>query len=254
MSILLSAPTTLNQTDQTILANSALLRGIDSLVLQALLLEGKLYTRADESFFFMEEDPAERGYVLLSGKIKLTQLTPDGQQVILGYLSPGRVFGIICIIKQMLYPVSAQAVGECRAFAWQQQALLQAMETSPRLALNAMHIMAGQIREFQNKIRDLATQRVEQRIARMLIRLAQQSGQKIEEGILIDLPLSRQDLAQMTGCTLFTVSRALKEWEKRGLLLAKRQQIVITAPHGLMTIAEDLPPYQLLQDNPVCDL
>lgn len=254
MSVLLSTPTNLSQTDQATLADSALLRGIDSDALQYLLRDGKIYARANESFFFMEEEPAERGYVLLAGKVKLTQLTPDGQQVILGYLSPGRVFGIICIIKKILYPVSAQAVGECRAFAWEQHTLLQAMETQPRLALNAMYIMAGQIREFQNKIRELATQRVEQRIARMLIRLAKQSGQKTAEGILIDLPLSRQDLAEMTGCTLFTVSRALKEWEKRGLLLAKRQQIVITAPHGLMTIAEDLPFYQPLEDNQVCDL
>lgn len=240
--------------EETLLAHSALLRGLEPTGLQVLFSQGSLYACADESFFFMEGDPATRGYVLLTGKVKLTQLTPDGQQVILGYLSPGRVFGIIAIIKKILYPVSAQAVGACRAFSWEQQTLLQAMEAQPRLALNALHIMAGQIREFQNKIRELATQRVEQRIARMLIRLAGQSGRKTEEGILIDLPLSRQDLAEMTGCTLFTVSRVLKEWEKRGLLLAKRQQIVITAPHGLMTIAEDLPAYQPLPDNSVCDL
>ncbi len=195
----------------------------------------------DGTYFFMEEDPAEVAYVLIEGKVKLTQVTPDGQQVILGYLIPGRVFGIIAILKKVAYPVSAEAVGTCRVLAWDRATMNRLMERSPRLALNALHIMAGQIREFQNRVRELSTQRVEQRIARTVLRLARQSGYKTDQGVLIDLPLSRQDLAEMTGTTLYTVSRVLKEWENKGLVQSKRQQVMILAPHGLVMIAEDIP-------------
>ncbi|MBC8504864.1 MAG: Crp/Fnr family transcriptional regulator [Anaerolineales bacterium] len=195
----------------------------------------------DGAYYFMEEDPANTAYVLIEGKVKLTQITPDGQQVILGYLVPGRVFGIIAILKKVTYPVSAEAVGKCRALAWDRPTMNGLMEQSPRLALNALRIMAGQIREFQNRVRELSTQRVEQRVARAVLRLARQSGRKTEQGVLIDLPLSRQDLAEMTGTTLFTVSRVFKEWEKRGLVASKRQQVTILIPHGLVMIAEDLP-------------
>jgi len=189
----------------------------------------------------MEGDPAENAYILIEGKVKLGQVTAGGQQVILGYLVPGRVYGIIAILKKVTCPVSAQAVGNCKAIYWDQATLNDLMDRYPRIALNALRIMAGQIRQFQNTVNDLSTRRVEQRIARAVLRLARQSGRKIETGVLIDLPLSRQDLAEMTGTTLYTVSRVLTEWDKNGLVQSKRQQVIITFPHGLVTIAEDLP-------------
>jgi DNA-binding transcriptional regulator YhcF (GntR family) len=88
--------------------------------------------------------------------------------------------------------------------------------------------------------------------------LARQSGKKIDTGVLIDLPLSRQDLAEMTGTTLYTVSRVLKNWEKQEIIKSKRQQIVILYPHGLVSIAEDLPTTEegdtTIQADDLCDL
>lgn len=209
-----------------------------------------------DAFFFMEEDPAEAAFVLIEGKVKLTQVTVHGQQVILGYLTPGRVFGIVAVLKRMTYPVSAHAVGKCRALVWNRNTLNQLMEDTPRIALNAMRIMAGQIREFQNRVCELSTQQVEQRIARAVLRLARQSGRKIGVGIVIDLPLSRQDLAEMTGTTMYTVSRVLKEWAKRGIVASKRQQVTILVPHGLVVIAEDIPSVDEMgtSEDDICDL
>jgi len=239
-------------------ASSTILRGLEPNEIHAVLENAHLSSLEDGAFYFMEGDPAERAYILLEGKVKLIQVTPDGQQVILGYLVPGRVYGIIAILKKVTYPVSAQAVGRCNAVYWDRDLLNRLMERYPRIALNALRIMAGQIRDFQNRVQDLSTQRVEQRIARAILRLARQSGRKVEVGVLIDLPLSRQDLAEMTGTTLFTVSRILKEWEKRGLVQSKRQQVVILFPHGLVQIAEDLPatgPGGLdAQGKELCDL
>jgi CRP-like cAMP-binding protein len=118
--------------------------------------------------------------------------------------------------------------------------------------------MAGQIREFQNRVRDLSTKRVETRIARTILRLARQSGKQIAEGVLIDLPLSRQDLAEMSGTTLYTASRVIREWEKQELVQSQRQRIVIRYPHGLVIIAEDLPEQEeevaRSQVDDLCDL
>lgn len=224
-----------------IASGSTILRGLKSEEIDSVLAAAWVKGLADGAFFFLEADPAVKAYILLDGKVKLLQVTPAGQQVILGYLVPGRVYGIIAVLKKVTYPVSAQAVGECRAMSWDQATLNQLMERYPRMALNALRIMAGQIRQFQNTVRDLSTQRVEQRIARAVLRLARESGRKTEEGVLIDLPLSRQDLAEMTGTTLYTVSRVLKEWEKNGIVHSQRQRVVISYPHGLVSIAEDLP-------------
>jgi CRP-like cAMP-binding protein len=246
------------QAEIDLLVKASLLRGLSDLELQAVLAEARSQKLADGAFFFMEADPAEKSYILLNGKVKLGQLTEVGQQVILGYLIPGRVFGIISMLKKVTYPVSAQAVGECQALVWDQVTMNRLMDAHPRMGLNALRIMAGQIREFQNTIRDLATKRVEQRIARAVLRLARQSGRKIEAGVLIDLPLTRQDLAEMTGTTLYTVSRVLTEWETQGLVQSKRQRVVIRIPHKLVKIGEDLPdPAEekpKLLGNDICDL
>ena len=100
--------------------------------------------------------------------------------------------------------------------------------------------MTGYIQEMQTRYRELVTERVEQRIARALLRLAAQSGQKSKENRGVELALSRQDLAEMTGTTLYTVSRVLSAWERRGLVAAGRERVMIRDPHGLVRIAEDL--------------
>jgi len=87
----------------------------------------------------------------------------------------------------------------------------------------------------------MSTQQVEQRVAHALLRLAKQAGQKVEHGIEIAFPISRQDIAQMTGTTLHTVSRILSGWEQRGLIESGRQRIVVREPHKLLVLAEESP-------------
>lgn len=216
-----------------------LLKDLGEADLARIAAAGQLRRADDDAFFFMEGDPASHVFILIQSKVKLSQVAVTGQQVILEYIDPGREFGLVAMLGEMEYPVSAQAVGDCQALAWDKNTLSQLMEKTPRMMYNALKIMARQIGYFQSRIRELSTQRVEQRIARTLLRLAQRSGKRVEDGVLIDLPLSRQDLAEMTGTTLFTVSRTLKQWENQGLIFSKREQVIIRFPHGLVSIAED---------------
>ena len=100
-----------------------------------------------------------------------------------------------------------------------------------------MRIMGGRAVELQERLKELQTQRVERRVAHVLGRLVVQAGRRTAEGIEIDFPITRQDLAEMTGTTLHTVSRTLSEWETA----SRRQKVVILRPHALVSIAEDLP-------------
>lgn len=193
------------------------------------------------SFFFLEGDPATHLYVLTQGQVKLAQLTPEGQQVILRFACPGEMFGGIAVLGAWEYPVSAEAMDDCQALAWDGETMAQLMEQCPHLAINALHLLAQRVHELQDRLREMTTERVERRIARALLRLIWQAGRKVEGGVLIDLPLSRQDLAEMTGTTLYTVSRILSRWEHEGLIESGRTRVLVRHPHGLVTIAEDLP-------------
>ena len=228
------------QTKSQYLKSVRLFHGLTTAELNLVAQAANTRKREGGSFFFFEEDPAAHIYALTKGKVKLTQVTPDGQQIILHYVNPGAAFGVAAVLSEIHYPVSAQAVGDCQALVWDEVAMNRLVERWPRIAINALHILTNHTRDFQHKIRELSTERVERRIARTLLRLAQQTGRKVEAGVLIDLVITRQDLAEMTGTTRYTVSRIFQQWEKKGLIRSKREQIIISYPHGLVRIAEDL--------------
>jgi len=197
----------------------------------------------DGAFFFMQGDPADTLYVLISGRVKLIQIAADGQQVLLRMIGPWSLFAVIAIVKNTHYPISAQAAEDCEVLAWSKFALMDLTRQIPQLAMNSMKFLADRVHEYQDRVRELSTERVERRLARALLRLAVQSGVKTVDGVLIGLPLSRQDLAEMTGTTLFTVSRILSQWESINIVSTGREKVVIKFPHGLVRIADDLPPF-----------
>jgi CRP-like cAMP-binding protein len=90
----------------------------------------------------------------------------------------------------------------------------------------------------QNRYLENYTEQVEQRISRALLRIMKQSGRRAEDGIHIDFPLSRQELADYTGSTVYTVSRILSTWEKKGWIKSKREQIIVCDPHSLVLFSE----------------
>jgi CRP-like cAMP-binding protein len=194
-----------------------------------------------EAYFYYQGDTASAFYILVEGQAKLTEVTADGQQILVRFVAPGEAMGIIAAMSKAVYPLSAQAVDDCLALAWDGEILEQLMERYPRIAIDGLHLVSQRWNELDERFRELATERVERRIAQTLLRLVRQAGRKVEAGILIDLPLSRQDLAEMTGTTLYTVSRTLSHWEQQGLVKLGRERVLICYPHGLAHLAEGLP-------------
>ena len=101
-----------------------------------------------------------------------------------------------------------------------------------------MQAVGSRLQEAHTRIVEMSTEQVERRIAHALLRLAKQAGRRIDQGVQIDFPISRQDVAEMTGTTLHTVSRTLSAWEQQGLIESGRQRIVIRDPHKLFGLAE----------------
>jgi CRP-like cAMP-binding protein len=115
------------------------------------------------------------------------------------------------------------------------------MLQTPVLAVNALRVLSERMGRLQDRVRELATERVERRIARALLRLVRHAGRRTDEGVAIDMAVTRQEIAELTGTTLFTVSRTLASWESADLVRTGRQRIVVLRPHGLVALAEDLP-------------
>ncbi len=227
-------------TDAAFVKPVALFATLDSIALNEVRAAARTKAIEAGQTFFREGDPAAAFFVLDTGSVKLTQLTPEGHQVVLRLLSPGDAFGGVAAFGGATYPITAEAVTDASAYEWPGEVMARLMERHSRLALNALKFVAGRLHELQVQYRQLATEKVERRVARALLRLVQQAGRRIESGVLIDLPLSRDDIAQMTGTTLYTVSRIVSRFESEGLLEAGRQRVVIRNPHGLLKVADDL--------------
>ncbi len=195
-----------------------------------------------DGFFFHQGEPATQIHVLHTGQVRVLQTTPDGNQVLLRFINPMDMFGGVAAFGQAEYPASAQAAQDSTAWVWDATRIRALMREIPQLALNALDHTAATIQQLQDRVRELQTERVGRRVARALLRLARQSGKRTEQGILIDHPLSRQDLAEMTGTNLYSVSRILSRWEKQGWVEAGRERVVLRIPHRLVILAEDLPP------------
>jgi CRP-like cAMP-binding protein len=193
-------------------------------------------------YLLHQDDPAILFYILLEGTVRLTQLTPEGHQVIIHHATPGQGIGIIVVLSHLPYPVSAEVIDDAVLRAWDRETTQKFMRQIPQLALNGIALIARRFVTLQDQYREMATERVERRVAHAILRLVRQVGKKVNAGILIDLPLSRQDLAEMTGTTLYTTSRILSEWERQGWIQTGREQVILVHPHALVEIAEDLPP------------
>jgi CRP/FNR family transcriptional regulator, nitrogen oxide reductase regulator len=209
--------------------------------LQLILKNSIIRTVEENEFFFFQGDTAQYLYVLTSGQIKLMQSNPSGQRVNLRTIHPWQMFGALgAVRKEATYPATAHALEDSSALAIESGFLHKMLETSPHIAFDLMTLMTSYIQEMQARYRELATERVEQRVANALIRLAGQSGVKAEKEAGIELSFSRQDVAEMTGTTLYTVSRLLSDWERKGFIKTGRERISIIKPHELVRIADGL--------------
>jgi CRP-like cAMP-binding protein len=170
--------------------------------------------------------------------VRISQSGSDGGEVVVRFIGPGEMFGAVALFTDHRYPADATALGDTVEASWGEADLLDLMTRHPQIAINAIRIVSRRLQEVQDRMRELATQRAEQRIAHALVRLARQSGSSTADGTAIPFPLRRRDVADVAGTTLHTASRILTGWEKAGLLVSKGRRLTIRNPAELLRIAE----------------
>lgn len=187
---------------------------------------------------FHQGDAGEHVYLLARGEIKLGQLTADGRQVIVAVLGAGDLFAAAVAFQPTRYPVSAEAMSACRLLAWPRALLADLMARYPAASLEATRVISERMWQLQERYRDLATLPVPARLARQLGRLAERHGRRREDGAVeLTVRLTRQDLAELAGTTLYTVSRLLSGWQEEGLVEVGRRRVAILDPEKLAAAA-----------------
>ena len=187
---------------------------------------------------FDEGMAADRFYLLLDGHIRVLRTTEGGDQVIALHIVAGQLFGIAAAIGRETYPATAMPVDDCLVLSWPTSQWSKFTAKYDGFATESYKVVGERMGEMNNRLVEMATQQVEQRVARAVLRLIRQSGKTVEGGIEIDFPITRQNLSDMTGTTLHTVSRLMSAWEKAGLVKSSRRHIVVTDAHRLVVLSE----------------
>jgi CRP/FNR family transcriptional regulator, nitrogen oxide reductase regulator len=225
--------------DRSLIAGLPQFQGLAPEDLDRILQRARSARYPKDTAIFEQDEGAASFFLLLSGHIRVVRTSPDGHQVIARYINEGELLGIAVAMGRTTYPASAIAAVDCVALSWPNNAWPEFQERFPSFGASTYKTIGARLQETQQQVMEMSTAQVEQRIANALLRLVKQSGRRTEEGIEIDFPISRQDIAEMTGTTLHTVSRLLSSWESEGLVRGGRQKVTVTDPHGLMLIAEN---------------
>ncbi len=136
------------------------------------------------------------------------------------------------------YPGTAIAVVESLALVWPASQWDAFIGRNPAFAVGAMQTVGARLQDANTRIRELSTEAVERRIAHAILRLVNQAGRKTAKGIEIDFPVTREDIAEMAGTTLHTVSRVMSGWQQQGLVALGRKRVTVTDAHRLFILAE----------------
>jgi CRP/FNR family transcriptional regulator, nitrogen oxide reductase regulator len=224
--------------DTSLVAHLPLFAGVKPKDLEEILREARSARYPRNSAIFEQGADALSFFLLLHGHVRAAKTTPTGEQIVVRYVAPGETFGLAMAIGLAQYPATATAVDDSVVLIWPTAAWPRLADRFPALAANTLQTVGARLQESHTRILEMSTQQVEQRVAHALLRLAKQSGKKLDHGIEIDFPISRQDIAQMTGTTLHTVSRILSSWEQQGFIESSRQRIILREPHKIVVLTE----------------
>jgi CRP/FNR family transcriptional regulator, nitrogen oxide reductase regulator len=184
-------------------------------------------------FILFEGDRSDWFYFIRQGRVKVVKQTPAGKDFILAVFLPGEMFGAVAVFKDIPYPASAQAIDRTSVLGIKRNDFLAFMARKPEVALKIINILSERLEKAHDRLRDLATERVEQRVARMLLMLSSKLG--------ASLPFTKQEIADMSGTTRETAIRIMSRLSKGNIVRSTRGKVAIQDEKRLRLLAEGPP-------------
>jgi len=186
---------------------------------------------------FMEGDQPEWFYIVSKGKIKITKLSHEGKEIILELISPTDIFGGVAVLRNFPYPANAVAMEDSEVIKITRKNLMRLVDRFPNLMYCIALQLGDRMKSSYDSLKNIALERVEARIAALILKLANKVGIETKEGIAIDMRLTKQDIADMVGTTVETSIRTFSKFKKQGLLSDRQGRIIIKDRDGLMSFA-----------------
>ena len=198
-------------------------------------LTTSLYKKKED--IFTEGDAPEWFYVVLTGKVKVTKISHDGKEIILEIISPYDIFGGVAVLRNIPYPANAVAMEDSEILKISRKNLMRVVDRFPNLMFCIALQLGDRMKSSYDSLKNIALERVEARIAALLLKLGNKVGVETDEGLLIDMRLTKQDVADMVGTTVETSIRTFSKFKKEGLVMDSDGKIIIKDREGLMSFS-----------------
>jgi CRP-like cAMP-binding protein len=214
-----------------------LLRGLDERAVKTVLAAARHTTRYRGENFCRQGEPSQSFFLLTSGLAKIGRITDAGKEVLLGWANTGDVFGLGALAADPpshLWNVSA--ANHADALEWDTQTISRFAESCPKFYANVLSIALCRVQELTERLEAVSTKGVEQRLAQLVLILAERS----RENGPAELHTSDEELAQMTGTTLFTVNKTIRTWQRMGYVDKSRRRLLIVDIKSLLRISSSL--------------
>jgi CRP/FNR family transcriptional regulator, cyclic AMP receptor protein len=199
------------------------------------LARGLHFDKGD--FVFRKGDPGAHVYFLESGKVKVFQSSPLGREVILWFCFSGEIFGLAEVAGGGGRVVNAVACGDTQVLAVPQDQFRQFLSARPHIALLSMQVLSERLRVLGEMFVNLAADDVNVRIAKLILRLSSRYGRRRGKDVLLDIPLTHQEIADMVGTSRQTVTSALSALRRQGVLSIDNRRIHIESEELLSEIS-----------------
>ena len=228
---------TANEQARSALRNASFLGGLPEPLLEQLAARAHITRYPKGETIYRRGDAGDTMMVILSGRVKITNVSAEAREVILNFLGPGDVNGEIAVLDGRERTANAVALDDTQALVLYRRDLLPVLTADPGSMLEIISILCDKIRATSQIIEDSSLQ-MQGRTASALLRLANQHGRTSAKGVMIDLKLSQRDLGNYVGLSRENTSRQLKDLREAGLVIIEDQALIIPDLEALRQRAE----------------
>lgn len=193
---------------------------------------------SSNQIIFHHGDPGGLLYIIDKGKVKIAHSSPDGNEALLAILGAGQFFGELALLDDYPRSATAEALEPTETLTLHRDDFMRYIYENPEFALHVLHTMAQHIRRLNSQLSDVFFLDLPGRLARTLLHLAQQHGKVTTDGVLIDIPLTQTNLAEMTGATRVSVNRALGRFRRSKWIKTKGRRFIILDSDALNNLIQ----------------
>jgi CRP/FNR family cyclic AMP-dependent transcriptional regulator len=175
-------------------------------------------------------------YVVLGGKVKVTKSSPGGKETILAIHRPGDFFGEMALLDGKTSPATVSAMEDCRIISISSADFHHLLMRNEKIVQQIIKVLCARLRQVWSQVQSLSYSNADSRIRLGILQLARRHGVQDSRGIIVDLKITHQELAEMVGTSRETVTRTLAQLQKQGIILVDHRRIVVLNPRALTPI------------------